>query len=251
MNSLVRFEDMKMALRSYSLLEAARLLQETRQLIKGGQKGDLLSDVTSKGAKVAAGITSDKILVITGSRGKKDYAAYNLRPFRWLPKMNDIDEIVTANLPKKAFHKGFLLHAARVKQFLGNRKPSIIIGHSLGAASAQILGAHYKVPTIGLASPQVVKRTYLEPGALRSTTHPQWHVFNMAWKEDLVSRGLRFTGLRCLGHRVVVASNEPNAGIDHFVSDYERLIVSAIDHKVDALPNNWPDSKFPMPSRLA
>lgn len=240
-----------MTLNSYSLLEAAKLLQNTRDLIKGGDKGSLLSDVTAKGAQVAAGITTDNILVITGSRGVKDYSFYNLRPMRPLPNMREITEIVTPELPKAAYHKGFLLHAARVKRFLGNRTPAIIVGHSLGAASAQILGTHFKVPTIGLASPQVVKRRFLQPDALRSGAHAQWHVFNMAWKEDLVSRGYRATGLRCLGHRVVVASSKPNFGIDHFVSDYERLIVSAIDQDVVGLPRNWPDTGFAKPTRLA
>lgn len=236
---------------SYSLLKAARLLQETRPFILGGQKNHLLSDVTAKGGKVAAGLTQDNILVITGSRGVRDYAFYNFRPLRPLPDMREIDEIVTDELPKKAYHKGFLLHAARVKAFLGDRKPAFIIGHSLGAASGQILGTHLRVATIGLASPQVVKRRFLKPPALRASGHPQWHAFNMAWKEDLVSRGYRATGLRCLGHRVVVAPTRPNFGIDHFVKDYERLIASAIDQKVVGLPHYWPDPAFEKPTRLA
>ncbi|MEP1353519.1 MAG: hypothetical protein ABJX32_09980 [Tateyamaria sp.] len=226
-------------------------MQNTWHLIKGGDMDNLRSDATSKGAKVAAVITNDKILVITGSRGVKDYSLYNLRPMRWLPKMNQIDNIVTAHLPKNAYHKGFLLRAARVMQFLGNRKPTSLSGIHSVPRQRRYWVPITKCRRLGLASPQVVKRSFLVPSALRSTAHPQWHVFNMAWKEDLVSRGLRAIRLRCLSHRVVVASNETNAGINHFVSDYERLIVSAIDHKVDALPNDWPASNFPTPTRLA
>lgn len=238
----------------YSLLEAAKLLQKTRKLIKGGTKADLLSDVTPARAKVAAGLTHDNILVITGSRGVQDYSFYNLRPLRPLPRMDEIDQIATGLLPKAAYHKGFLLHAARVKAFLAGRTPDIIVGHSLGAASAQILGTHLKVPTICLASPQVIKRKYLDVKALRPDAQPphgQWMVFNMAWRQDFVTRGYRELGLRCLGHRVVIDETQPNFGIDHFVSDYERLIASAIDHDVKGLPRNWPDAGFEAATRLA
>ena len=81
-----------MSLTHYSLLDAAKLLQKTRQAIKRGQKGDVLQDVTPAQAKVAAGLTDDNVLVITGSRGAQDYAMYNLRPLRPLPRMSEIDE---------------------------------------------------------------------------------------------------------------------------------------------------------------
>ncbi|MEL6914086.1 MAG: hypothetical protein AAFP13_06260 [Pseudomonadota bacterium] len=240
-----------MTLTTYSLLDAAKLLQETRNAIKGGLKRAPLADVTPAGANAAAGLTRDNILVITGSRGGTDYAFYNLRPLRPLPAMPEIEEIATADLPKKAYHQGFLLHAARVKRFLAGRRPDIIVGHSLGAASAQILGAHFEVPTIGLASPQVVKRRYLAPAALRAGSHRQWNVFNMAWRKDFVTRGYRELGLRCLGHRVVVDTNAPNFGIDHFVSQYEDLIVTALDQQLVGLPRAWPDASFAQPTRLA
>ncbi|MEL7298835.1 MAG: hypothetical protein AAFM92_00490 [Pseudomonadota bacterium] len=240
-----------MPLTRYSLLDAAKLLQETRNSIKGGLRRAPLVDVTAARANVAAGLTGDNVLVITGSRGGTDYAFYNLRPLRPLPAMAEIEEITTADLPKKAYHQGFLLHAARVKRFLAGRRPDIIVGHSLGAASAQILGAHFEVPTIGLASPQVVKRRYLEAAALRARGHRQWHVFNMAWRQDFVTRGYRELGLRCLGHRVVVDTNQQNFGVDHFVSQYEDLIVTALDQQLAGLPQHWPDASFAPPSRLA
>jgi hypothetical protein len=169
---------------------------------------------------------------------------------RPLPSNNEISSILTDELDKDAYHRGFLLHASRIKAFLGDRVPSFIIGHSLGAASAQILGTHFNVPTICLASPQVVKRRYLKQDALRSKTHAQWNVFNIAWRKDFVTKGYRMAGLRCLGHRVVVDSKRINFGIDHFVKDYEKLIVSAIDDNAK-LPESWPDLEYGLPSRLA
>lgn len=240
-----------MTLTHYSLLQAAKLLQATRKPILKGQTGDLLERVTPRGADAAAGLTPDNVLVITGSRGLKDYSFYNLRPLRPLPQMDELQAIATPDLPQEAYHQGFLLHAARVKRFLAGNKPSIIIGHSLGAASAQILGTHFQVPTLCLASPQVVKRRFLEPEGFRDRSHRQWNVFNMAWSKDFVTQGFRQTGLRCLGYRVMAHTKRPHPGIDHFVKDYERLIISTIDHKVAGLPDRWPDPDYKLPSRLA
>jgi hypothetical protein len=238
--------------RTYSLLDAAKLLQSTRGKILDGELGNQLSRVSPAGDNIDAGITkTGNTLVITGSDGLKDYLAFNLRPWRRLPQMPEIDELTSTDLPRRAFHKGFLLHAARIKRFLGNDRPDHIVGHSLGAAAAQILGTHLAVPTICLASPQVIKRRFLEAASLRSAEHPQWHVFNMAWRKDFVTRGYRLAGLRSLGHRVVVDSNKPNFGIDHFVKDYERLIVTAAENRVVGLPQNWPDPGFARPTRLA
>jgi len=239
-----------MSVSHYRLLDAAKLLQRTRGLIKDGDLGNEFTDVTPKKAKYAAGLTRQNLLVITGSRGFQDYKNYNLRPNRDLPSMVEVDEIVAADLPKEAYHQGFLLHAAGVMKFLDGRRPSYIIGHSLGAASAQILGTHFQVPTVCLASPQVVKRRFLDNENLSSKSHRQWNVFNMAWRKDFVTQGYRMTGLRCLGHRVVVDSNALNFGIDHFVKDYERLLVLALDQKVVGLPHTWPDPKFKHPVYL-
>lgn len=235
----------------FTLKNAAELLQETRDDIKEGRLGTHLERVSQKGKHVDAGLTKDNKLVVTGSDSWQDYMFYNLRPLRPLPDMPEIDQLTAEGLPKKAFHKGFLLHAARVKRFLGDHKPKYIVGHSLGAAASQILGTALGVPTVCLASPQVVKRKFLKAPALRSQDHAQWNVFNLAWNQDFVTRGYRLTGLRCLGHRVVLQTKESNFGIDHFVKDYEKLIVLAEAYDVAGLPKAWPDASFEGPTRLA
>ncbi|MEM6577600.1 MAG: hypothetical protein AAF678_03840 [Pseudomonadota bacterium] len=240
-----------MAHSTLSLLDAAKLLQATRADIKGGRLGGHLARVSQKGKHVDAGLTKDGKLVITGSDSWQDYLFYNLRPWRPLPRMREIDQLSTPDLPKGAFHKGFLLHAARVKRFLGDQTPKFIVGHSLGAAAAQILGTGLGVPTVCLASPQVVKRKFLDKPGLRSSAHAQWNVFNLAWRQDFVTRGYRSTGLRCLGHRVVVDTKDRNFGIDHFVQDYEKLIIKAAAYKIAELPQTWPDPGFEGPTRLA
>lgn len=240
---------------TYDFLKAAKTLMDTRALILAGQTGDKIASVSRRGEHIDAGVLKDrKTLVITGSSGVGDYLFYNLRPLRPLPKMPEIDRICR-NFPKRAYHKGFLLHAARVLEFLRKdhgADPHFIIGHSLGAAAAQILGETLNVPTICFASPQVVKKRFLEDDDKRLADHPQWKVFNVAWNKDFVTRGYRLTGLRSLGHRIILKNDEVfNLGIDHFVSQYEDLVYMDSKAEERQLPAKWFDPHYPVPAKVA
>ncbi|MEM9319075.1 MAG: hypothetical protein AAGA70_08710 [Pseudomonadota bacterium] len=226
--------------------KAAELLKESRDEIVSGRLGNMLSRVTSREQNVGAGLTKNgKILIVTGSRGVPDYLFYNLRPIRDLPPMNEVEEL-TQILPRHVYHQGFLTHAARILNFLGDERPEFIIGHSLGAAAAQILGTALNLPAICFASPQVVARHALEPAPLREHTHPQWNVFNVAWKQDFVTRGYRLIGYRSLGFRVEVDLQSWNIGIDHFVTHYQELLEN--DRKGDKkIPENWIDAAVEPP----
>lgn len=231
--------------------DAAIFLLEHRNDILEGKHGDALSKVSTPGDHVDAGLLRDRnILLITGSDSFADYLFYNLRPFRPIPRTPEID-ILTLEFPRKAYHKGFLLHAARILSFLDGHKPSSIVGHSLGAAAAQILGTALAVPTICLASPQVIKRRFLEPDHVRKPSHPQWNVLNIAWKQDFVTRGFRMVGFRALGHRMVLDFKHRNPGIDHFVKHYKELVVADTLSPTPRLPAHWPDESFQLPTRLA
>ena len=56
------------------------------------------------------------------------------------------------------WHKGFAGHAETIANKLGALRPTYIVGHSLGAAAAQILGCVYGVPAIGFTSPYATAR---------------------------------------------------------------------------------------------
>lgn len=234
--------------------KAGDLLRRYRPTILHAEGGPPLARVGTPGAHHDAGLTDDGVLIITGSNSLYDYSAYNLRPLRTLARfrhMPEIERLTADGLPLEAYHRGFLLHAARVLNFLGREKPRFIVGHSLGAAAAQILGTALDVPTIAFASPQVVKRRFLKPYAFRQPDHPQWNVFNIAWKQDLVARGYRLTGLRCLGHRKMLDLESWNIGIDHFVDDYLRLLDLDASKGADRLvPVSWRVAGYPLPSTL-
>lgn len=232
-------------------LEAAKLLLDHREQILLGEVGDTLARISVAGTHVDAGITKTRrVLIITGSDSWQDYMFYNLRPWRPLPNVPEIDRLCR-DFPEQAFHRGFLLHAARVLSFVGDEIPEYIVGHSLGAAAAQILGTALRVPTIALASPQVIKRRFLEPEPVRRRDHPQWNVFNIVWAQDFVTRGYRMAGMRALGHRTVVDFEHRNPGIDHFVEHYRDLVIADTLSPTPRLPNVWPDPTHALPTRLA
>ena len=283
-----------MAEKTFDFFEAALALAATRNSILAGtltacddrkrpipNGAQILTDVTSEGAVVGAGILAGDVtvqyqirddkdelvddsarlrhpntLVITGSRNAKDYLYYNFRPNRSLPPMPELKELLKSDgapdkFPERAYQRGFLLHAARVLRFLKGRTPDFIIGHSLGAASAQILGTALEVPTICFASPQVIKKRFLE-GPPREKEHAQWNVFNVAWNKDFVTRGYRLTGLRALGHRVILRNDRAfNLGIDHFVTDYAKLVYMDSEKVDQKLPDKWRDPDYPVPKDVA
>ena len=255
-----------MAPQSVTPIEAAHLLMQSRKpIVNSGKKLDKsvkvdgktaleFEDITSDSDKVGAALIKGlNILIITGSR-VPDYARYNMRPNRTLSWKKDeqtfIDEIVKP-WKLKDFHSGFVLHAARVLKFLKGRKPAFIVGHSLGAASAQILGNHLDVPTICLASPQVVKKRILDKADMRKPENRQWNILNIAWRQDTVTSILRPLKYRCLGHRVIFV--QANTGIDHFVSNYLKLFEEDPDNVIidsrgnrGSLPMKWYSPGLPI-----
>ncbi len=225
---------------------AAADLIDKRKAILNGQLVPGLAKVSEKGAHIDAGLTDDGVLLITGSNSVQDYAFYNFRPWRPIGQPDGLAQLVGASpkIPSKGYHRGFLLHAARVVTWLGQETPTHIVGHSLGAAAAQILGTALRVPTLCFASPQVVKRWVLRDPAFQRADHPQWNVFNVTWDQDLVTKGFRHVGLRSLGYREVIDMDRRNPFIDHFLNDYKDLL--AIDTKS---PNRRVPPYWPHPSR--
>ena len=250
-------------------LDAAHILLNTRDAILEGRSDFTAEEiqtfkdcglkftgfqkVTEDRQNVAAGVLKEKnILVVTGSQ-VRDYPLYNLRPNRSLSWRTEQDEIKALLGPWKIgdFHSGFVLHAARALKFLDGHTPDAIVGHSLGAASAQILGNHFNVPTVCLAPPQVIKKARLQTDDMRKETNSQWKVLNVAWRQDTVTSIARPLGFRCLGHRVVFV--KANMGIDHFVTNYLEMIEDDPNNVIinskgerGSLPDTWYTKGLPI-----
>ena len=78
------------------------------------------------------------ILVVRGSDSVRDYRKYNVRPVRFgHRKLSMKASFGARGASGTVWHQGFLAHAREVQHFVTTlrRKPSMVIGHSLGAAT--------------------------------------------------------------------------------------------------------------------
>ena len=107
---------------------------------------------------VQAFVTADRILVIPGTNEPSDWFRFNFKVGRGVTR---------------AWHQGFLDHSRVVYDFAKSLNPRLIVGHSLGAASAQIVGYSLHVDTIAFASPKPLR--YL----------PQMPSHGFAWVQNI------------------------------------------------------------------
>lgn len=139
---------------NFSVLDAAELAEasyhpDNYTVTKGRITKRLNQD------HVTAHMLSDGILLVPGSDSVWDYAKYNLRPFRIGGKKYTLSSGDTGKALGGFWHQGFLAHAQVVFDSFKSTPPRMIIGHSMGAASAQILSLLWDVPSIGFAAPRV------------------------------------------------------------------------------------------------
>ncbi len=212
-------------------VEVARELDRFRPAMLANSLVSGLADV-SRDLEAQAALTRSGTLLITGSDGIGDYVNFNLRPDRRLADTAALSRL-TGALPVSQFHGGFLLHALKVMAFLRGRKPKFIAGHSLGAASAQIIGTALRVPAIGFASPQVIRED-------RPQVKGEGWVMNVVWKQDFVTEGFKLKKLRWLGSVKELDSERSHFGIDHVVKDYIRLLEADRVSAAPKLTARWP-----------
>ena len=128
------------------------------------------------------------------------------------------------------FHSGFYKHAGLILEFAKDNKAQFIIGHSLGAAAAQILGTSLNVPTVGFASPRVKKGN----GRLKN----EKRVLNICRVDDLVTRvPPSEVGFRRLGRSVRLVPPKNNPGMDHSMPNYIDAL--GYDTFGGPLPRTW------------
>ena len=120
---------------------------------------------------VEAYMLSNDCLLIPGSNSLNDYLRFNLRvwglgrrrlSFREDAKQQSVDTRTKLGFSRTIWHQGFLKHANKIYKWIGDDPhdwPKMIIGHSLGAAAAQILSKTWAAPAIGFAAPRPRKST--------------------------------------------------------------------------------------------
>ena len=141
-----------MPLTSYPLNEAAKLVACSYNPADNPSFDAQVKD--RKGGDSRAYLLNNDFLIIPGSDSFADYAKYNFRIAGIGRKKLKISTKTKKGESGTKWHQGFLKHAQEIQTWLGNRRPTLIIGHSLGAASTQILSMTYKVSGIAFASPR-------------------------------------------------------------------------------------------------
>ena len=108
---------------------------------------------------VQAHMLNNGILLIPGSNSLMDYLKFNLRVLNIGGKRFAMSADATEIEGRIRWHQGFLAHAKEVQDWVQANKFDVktIIGHSLGAAAAQILSRGWRVPAIAFAAPRPCK----------------------------------------------------------------------------------------------
>lgn len=105
-------------------------------------------------ADVQAHLLDNGLLLIPGSNSVDDYLRYNLR-IDIGGRRYSLRNPATGQALGGQWHEGFLAHAMVIHRHLDRQRPRFIIGHSLGAASAQVLSLLWRVPAICFAAPRI------------------------------------------------------------------------------------------------
>ncbi|MEM9584200.1 MAG: hypothetical protein AAGA08_13910 [Pseudomonadota bacterium] len=211
-------------------MNAAEMAEQSYDIAKMLQRGRTFSEVKAhldtKGAQ--AQMMAHGVMIIPGSNELMD----------WFTNF-DVYQILGRRFGRRdkargrtgaTLHAGFLCHANKLHGFAQQNGARFIIGHSLGAATAQILGTSLGLPAIGFASPRVKFGT----GKLKN----ERKVLNICRADDLVTRvPPSEAGFRRLGKTVRLVPGATNPGMDHSMGHY---IASLKEHvSANGLPKHW------------
>ncbi|MGX9355365.1 hypothetical protein ACS3SW_09440 [Roseobacteraceae bacterium S113] len=208
------------------VLEACDIIEASYEKTNGA---DVLHEIDIRG--VQAQYLKSGVLVIPGTNEMSDWFDFNLNVAGQTMDGHGF-EVVPGD-SGSMWHAGFLEHAQIVYTFAKGLRPKFIVGHSLGAASAQIVGTSMGVPTINFASPQTLK------GRPSNRLRKEGWVVNFCRLDDTVCHvPPKFLGFRTLGSRYWLTPDEINVGEDHHISNYRSILKTK---KVqDRVPLQWP-----------
>ncbi len=209
---------------STKLLDAAQLI---RRVNDDGDSADIVESIDIDG--VQAVTLKNKVLVIPGTNEFADWFNFNLEVFAdGRPERVGFD--VVPGDSGARWHAGFLKHARYVYTFAKPQGIRLVIGHSLGAASAQIVGSSLGIPTIAFASP----RPLLGGARFRG----EGWVVNVCRTDDTVCHvPPDFLGFRHVGSVYWLSPPTPHVGEDHRIDAYIEAIEAGLS---DTLPVAWP-----------
>ena len=207
-----------------NMLDAARMVEET---YAGSNKSDIETSIDVAG--VQAVYLKNGVLVIPGTNEFSDWFDFNLNINDKAVSGHGFE--VVAGDSGALWHAGFLEHAQMVYMFAKGVRPKFIVGHSLGAASAQIVGMSIRTPTIAFASPQTCRS--------RDRLQNEGWVVNVCRIDDAVCHvPPKFLGFRTIGSRYWMKPDELDADEDHKISNYAALL--KLKRIQEQVPVDWP-----------
>ena len=148
-------------------------------------------------------LLADKTLVIPGTNEKSDWKDFNFD--------------VTDGDSGRIWHAGFMRHARTIYAFAKGGEAKRVIGHSLGAASAQIIGCSLEIPALCIASPRPLRGKTAFRGEKR--------IVNLCRFDDAVCYlPFAFLKFRHLGKVHWISPGEPQSEGSHTIADYLRAL---------------------------
>ncbi|GAB5448721.1 alpha/beta hydrolase family protein [Gymnodinialimonas sp.] len=179
---------------------------------------------------VQAYIMSDHSLLIPGTNAKNDWWSFNLQFGTVLGSQIGWAEL-ESSVGTAKWYRGFAKHARILYLALNGWKPKRIIGHSLGGASAQILGAFYGVPTLSLAAPRPRKGS--------AKLKKEGWVLNITYEKDLIQAAPPYEfGYRYVGSSRIMKAVAGSSKALHSPTDYYPIVQR--DIASGRLPAQWP-----------
>ena len=180
---------------------------------------------------VQAHVMEGGILLLPGSNSVRDYLRYNLRPLRFGHKQLALKDGGTAKgASGTTWHQGFLAYSKVIYDWLDEQsiKPETIIGHSLGAAAAQILSKSYAAAAIGFAAPR--------PKLVNGPVKYDDLCLLINRNDDPVPK--LPSGFHHMGVTKLLAPARAQWFSSHKMASYK--ITTAAGQKAGVLPRSWP-----------
>ena len=206
-------------------------LMQAAELVEKSYAGpNALPPLKAKSSGTAqAYLTTDDVLVIPGTNEFADWFKYNAQAFNGTGAQVGWGGVNTA-IATALWHFGFARHALETVIFMGARRPKFIIGHSLGAGSAQILACHYRVPTVCFASPR-------PRFGIDQLPEEGWAV-NLVNNDDIIGAVLAAeAGFRRIGS-VRGLNPTTTGGLHHSMAEYKPALAARL--ATGSLDPFWP-----------
>ncbi len=182
-------------------------------------------------ADVEAYMLDDDVLLIPGSNSAWDYLRYNVRLLNVGGKRYSVKNGATGAAFGRVWHQGFLAHAMLIHAKFKKSPPKFIIGHSLGAASAQVLSMIWNVPAIGFAAPR------LFAGGIPVSNAKCLCI----WRTDDPVGSLPGAKFRHAGRSVALGKSRRTGFLNHSMRHYKTAITDPNHRSV--VPAIWPASQ--------